>query len=111
MKNHCKNNKTILLNKNPFGYFENNYQQFLFQKVMRDSKNTYVPVLGKAHLGSKPTAHNLKLNAKIVNDEMTKTKKPSRIQHDGFLYFFSYLRFRLWALRFKLNKTRGPVRS
>ena len=47
MKNHCKNNKTILLNKNRFGYFENNYQQFLFQKVMRDSKNTYVPVMGK----------------------------------------------------------------
>ncbi len=46
MKNHCKNNKTILLNKNPFEYFENNYQQFLFQKVMRDSKNTYVPVMG-----------------------------------------------------------------
>ena len=47
MKNHCKNNKTILLNKSPLGYFENNYQQFLFQKVMRDSKNTYVPVMGK----------------------------------------------------------------
>jgi hypothetical protein len=46
MKNHCKNNKTILLNKNPYWYFENNYQQFLFQNVMSYSKNTFIPVLG-----------------------------------------------------------------
>jgi hypothetical protein len=47
MKNHCKNNKTILLNKIPKGILKNNYQQFLFQKVMSYSKNTCVPVMGK----------------------------------------------------------------
>jgi hypothetical protein len=46
MKNRCKNNKTNLLNKNPFGYFENNYQQFSYHKVMSHSKNTLIPVLG-----------------------------------------------------------------
>jgi len=35
MKNHCKNNKTILLNKIRKNYFENNYQQFIRQKVMK----------------------------------------------------------------------------
>ncbi len=48
MKNHCKNNKTILLNNNTRRYFENNYQQFLFQKVRRYSKNTLIPVMGNA---------------------------------------------------------------
>jgi len=47
MKNRCKNNKTILLNKNPYRYFENNYQQFSYQNVMRYSKNTLIPILGK----------------------------------------------------------------
>jgi hypothetical protein len=47
MKNRCKNNKTNLLNKNRFGYFENNYQQFSYHKVMSHSKNTLIPVLGK----------------------------------------------------------------
>jgi hypothetical protein len=47
MKNRCKNNKTILLNKNPYGYFENNYQQFSYQNVMRYRKNTLIPVMGK----------------------------------------------------------------
>ncbi len=48
MKNRCKNNKTILLNKNPNGYFENNYQQFSYQNVMRYRKNTLIPVMGKS---------------------------------------------------------------
>ena len=46
MKNHCKNNKTNLFNKIPRRYFENNYQQFMFQKVMGYSKNTLIPILG-----------------------------------------------------------------
>ncbi len=46
MKNHCKNNKTNLFNKIPPRYFENNYQQFMFQKVMGYSKNTLIPILG-----------------------------------------------------------------
>jgi hypothetical protein len=46
MKNHCKNNKTNLFNKIPRGYFENNYQQFMSQKVMGYSKNTLIPILG-----------------------------------------------------------------
>jgi hypothetical protein len=48
MKNRCKNNKTILLNKNPYRYFENNYQQFSYQNVMRYRKNTLIPILGKS---------------------------------------------------------------
>jgi hypothetical protein len=48
MKNRCKNNKTILLNKNPYRYFENNYQQFSYQNVMSYRKNTLVPVMGKS---------------------------------------------------------------
>jgi hypothetical protein len=60
MKNRCKNNKTNLLNKNRFGYFENNYQQFSYQKVMSHSKNTLIPVLGK-HLTL--NAERLRLNA------------------------------------------------
>jgi hypothetical protein len=48
MKNRCKNNKTILLNKNPCGYFENNYQQFSYQNVMGHRKNTLIPVMGKS---------------------------------------------------------------
>ncbi len=48
MKNRCKNNKTILLNKNPYGYFENNYQQFSYQNVMSYRKNTFIPVMGKS---------------------------------------------------------------
>jgi hypothetical protein len=46
MKNHCKNNKTNLLNKIPQGYFENNYQQFMSQKVMSYRKNTLIPIPG-----------------------------------------------------------------
>jgi hypothetical protein len=41
MKNHCKNNKTILLNNSRQGYFENNYQQFKCQNVMSYRKNTF----------------------------------------------------------------------
>jgi hypothetical protein len=40
MKNHCKNNKTILLNNSRCGYFENNYQQFKSHIVMSHRKNT-----------------------------------------------------------------------
>ncbi len=47
MKNRCKNNKTILLNKNPYGYFENNYQQFSYQNVMGYRIITLIPVMGK----------------------------------------------------------------
>ena len=46
MKNHCKNNKTNLFNKILRGYFENNYQQFMSQKVMGHRKNTLIPMLG-----------------------------------------------------------------
>jgi len=35
MKNHCKNNKTNLLNKEPEPILENNYQQFMFQNIMK----------------------------------------------------------------------------
>ena len=47
MKNHGKNNKTNLLNNKAREYFENNYQQFLYQKVSRYRKNTLLPRLGK----------------------------------------------------------------
>ena len=47
MKNRCKNNKTILLNKIPLGYFKNNYQQFMFKKIKNYRKNTFIPDLGK----------------------------------------------------------------
>jgi hypothetical protein len=60
MKNRCKNNKTILLNKNPYGYFENNYQQFSYQNVIRYRKNTLIPFMGKL---LKLNAEHLTLNA------------------------------------------------
>ena len=59
MKNHCKNNKTNLFNKILRGYFENNYQQFMSQKVMGYRKNTLIPMLGITL-----KAESLKLKAK-----------------------------------------------
>jgi hypothetical protein len=54
MKNHCKNNKTNLFNKIPREYFENNYQQFMTQKVMGYRKNTLIPTLGIALKAESP---------------------------------------------------------
>ena len=44
MKNRCKNSKTILLNKNPHGYFENNYQHFHALFFSLYSINTIFPI-------------------------------------------------------------------
>ena len=77
MKNRCKNNKTILLNKNPYEYFENNYQQFSYQNVMKYRKNTLIPFMGKR---LKPNAERLTCN---FQRQKCKYKRAITFYYDG----------------------------